>query len=94
MTISINHLTPIAEHTNLWDDFLPEGHHLKTRHLLPLENAQVPDIENNYVQVFHKDKLIGLVYLQLFKFAHSNLNFDNPSGLQCRAIKFILPKNN
>ncbi|MBK6378373.1 MAG: hypothetical protein IPF72_00895 [Chitinophagaceae bacterium] len=92
MTISINHLTPIAEHTNLWDDFLPEGHHLKTRHLLPLENAQVPDIENNYVQVFHKDKLIGLVYLQLFKFAHSNLNFDNPSGLQCRAIKFILPK--
>ncbi len=92
MTISINQLTPITEHKDLWDDFLPEGHHLKTRHLLPLENAQVPDIENKYVQIFLKDKLIGLAYLQLFKFAHSNLNFDNPSGFQCRAIKFILPK--
>ena len=92
MTISIKHLTPIAEHTNLWDDFLPEEHHLKIRHLLPLENAQVPDIENNYIQVFHKDKLIGLVYLQLFKFTHTNLNFDNSKSLQSRVIKFILPK--
>ena len=93
MTISIKHVTPIADNTNLWDDFLPEGHHLKIRHLLPLENAHIPDIDNNYLQIFLKDKLIGLAYLQLFKFAHSNLNFDNPSGLQCRVIKFILPKH-
>ena len=92
MTISIKLVTPIAAHTNSWDAFLPEGHHLKMRHLLPLEHAQIPDIENNYVQIFLKDKLIGLAYLQLFKFTHTNLNFDNPSGLQSRAIKFILPK--
>jgi hypothetical protein len=92
LSISIKQVTPIADHTDLWDDFLPEGHHLKMRHLLPVENAQVPDIENNYVQIFLKDKLIGLAYLQLFKFTHTNLNFDNPAGLQCRAIRFILPK--
>ena len=92
MTISINQVTPIAEHKGLWDDFLPETHHLKIRHLLPLENALVPDIENNYVLIFLKDKLIGLAYLQLFKFTHTNLNFDNPTSLQSRAIKFILPK--
>jgi hypothetical protein len=92
LTISINCVTKITEHKDLWDDFLPESHHLKIRHLLPLENAQVPDIENNYVQIFLKDKLIGLAYLQLFKFTNTNLNFDDPTSFQSRIIKFILPK--
>jgi len=92
LNISINRLTKIAEHTNLWDDFLPESHHLKIRHLLSFENARVPDIENNYIQIFQKEKQIGVAYLQLFKFTNTNLNFDNPTGLQCRAIKFILPQ--
>ncbi len=92
MTISINQVRQIAAHKDLWDDFLPEGHHLKIRHLLPLENAALPGIENNYIQIFVKDKLIGLAYLQLFKFTHTDLKFDNPSGLQCRAVKFIFPK--
>jgi hypothetical protein len=92
LTISINQVTSIAEYANLWDDFLPEGHHLKTRHLLPLENAKVPDIESNYVQIFLKEKLIGLAYLQLFKFTHTNLNLDDPTSIQSRTIKFILPK--
>ena len=92
LTISINHLTAIASHNFLWDDFLPEGHHLKTRHLLPLENAALADIENNYVQIFLKDKLIGIAYLQLFRFTHNNLNFDDYASLHCRAVKCILPK--
>lgn len=92
MTISINHVRQIASHNFLWDDFLPEGHHLKTRHLLPLENAALPDIENNYVQIFVKDKLIGLAYLQLYRFSQTNLNFDDRTGLRFRAVKSILPK--
>jgi hypothetical protein len=92
LTISIKHVRQIAGQNILWDDFLPEGHHLKTRHLLALENAVLPGIENNYLQIFLKDKLIGLAYLQLYKFTHTNLNFENPDSLQCRAVKFILPK--
>lgn len=92
MTISINHVRQITTHKDLWDDFLPETHHLKHRHLLPLENAQIPDVENHYLQIFIKDKLIGLAYLQLFKFTHTHLNFDNAKSIKSRAIKFALPK--
>ncbi len=92
MTISINHVRQITAHKDLWDDFLPEMHHLKLRHLLPLENAQIPDIENHYLQIFIKDKLIGLAYLQLFKFTHRHLNFNTQKSIQSRVIKFILPK--
>ena len=93
MTISINHVRQITAHKHLWDDFLPEMHHLKLRHLLPFENAQIPDVENHYLQIFIKDKLIGLAYLQLFNFTHTHLNFDNPKSIKSRAIKFILPKS-
>lgn len=92
MTISIIQVRQIAAHKDLWDDFLPEMHHLKHRHLLPLENAQIPDVENHYVQIFIKDKLIGLAYLQLFRFTHTHLNFDHPKSFQSGAIKLILPK--
>jgi len=92
LTISINHVRQIAAHKDLWDDFLPDMHHLKLRHLLALENAQLPDIENHYLQIFMKDKLVGLAYLQLFKFTPAHLNFDTPGSIQSRIIKFILPR--
>jgi len=92
VSISINHVKQIAAHKDLWDDFLPEKHHLKLRHLLALENAQLPDIENHYVQIFIKDKLIGLAYLQLFRLRHVHLNLDAPKNIRSRFIKFFLPK--
>jgi len=93
LTISINHVTSVGEHKDLWDDFLPESHHLKTRHLLPFEKAEVPDIEKHYLQIFLKDKLIGLAYLQVFKFSHAHLNFSARQSIQSKLIKFLLPKN-
>ena len=92
MAILINYVTQIAAYKDLWDDFLPETHHLKQRHLLALENAQIPDIENYYLHIFLKNKLIGLACLQLFKFNHTHLNFTNPQTVQSRLIKFFLPK--
>ncbi|MEO7308144.1 MAG: hypothetical protein ABIR78_11420 [Ferruginibacter sp.] len=92
MSISINHVKQIAAHKDLWDDFLPDMHHLKLRHLLALENAQLPDIENHYLQIFIKDKLVGLAYLQLFSLRHAHLNFDNPQSIPSRLIKSFLPK--
>jgi hypothetical protein len=92
LTISINHATQIEAHKDLWDDFLPEIHHLKQRHLKPLEKAQLPDIENHYLQIFLKDKLIGLAYLQLFSFNNTHLNFSSSQSFQSKLIKFFLPK--
>ncbi len=56
------------------------------------ENAAVDDIENFYVQVFQKDKLIGLLYLQQFCFQHKHLNFGNGSATTAKLIKCFLPK--
>jgi hypothetical protein len=91
LTISINHVRQIAALKDVWDEFLPEMHHLKQRHLQPLEKAQLPDIENHYLQIFLKDKLIGLAYLQLFRFSPAHLNFSAPKTIQSKLIKFFLP---
>ena len=92
LNINITITKNISACANNWDGFLPEGHHLKSRHLLAFENAKVDDIENNYVQVFLKDKLIGLLYLQQFSFQHKHLNFGNGSATTAKLIKCFLPK--
>ena len=92
MTISIKHVRQIAELKDLWDEFLPQAHHLQLAHLQAFENAQLPNIENHYLQIFLKEKLIGLAYLQLFKFSHTHLNFSTSQTVQSKLIKFFLPK--
>ena len=91
LNIHITIAKNISACANNWDDFLPKGHHLKSRHLLAFENAKVDDVENNYVQVFLKDKLIGLLYLQQFSFQHKHLNFGNGSATTAKLIKCFLP---
>ncbi|MES2847768.1 MAG: GNAT family N-acetyltransferase [Bacteroidota bacterium] len=91
MNIHITIAKNISDCANDWDTLLPGAHHLKSRHLLAFENAGVYDIENNYVQVFIKDKLIGLLYLQQFCFQHKHLNFGNGSATTAKLIKCFLP---
>lgn len=76
---------------HLWDNFLPVHHHLKSGRLLAFENARVEDIENNYVQVFLDDKLIGLVYLQLFQFKQKHLDTNTKPTFMSGVIRFMLP---
>lgn len=92
MTISINSVSNIEACKGIWDDFLPEFHHLQARHLQQIEKSQLPNLENFYLQIFLKKKLVGLAYLQLFKFNHTHLNFSAPHSLQSRLIKMLLPK--
>ena len=92
MAITIKHVTQIAAFNNLWDDFLPQPHHLQLRHLQALEQAQIPDIENHYLQIFFKGKLAGLAYLQLFKLKHTHLNYSASQTVQSKLIKFFFPK--
>jgi hypothetical protein len=81
----------VSECSGLWDDFLPPQHHLKSRHLQAFENAKIEDVENNYLQIFLKDKLIGLVYLQQFTFKHKHLNFSQQQTFKSKLIQFVLP---
>ncbi len=91
MKITIKIEKKIAAYKSDWDNFLPEKHHLKVTHLQAFENAEVDNIETHYVQVFLKDKLIGLVYLQQFTFKHEHLNFNRQQTFKSRVIKFVLP---
>lgn len=75
-----------------WDEVLPSNHHLQSNHLLAFEKSNIEDIENNYIQVFLKDKLVGIVYLQKFIFQHKHLNFSNDKQLKAKLIKLVLPK--
>jgi hypothetical protein len=93
LTISIKSVNNIAACKAVWDDFLPEVHHLNERHLLQIEKANIPDIENHYLQIFLKNKLIGIAYLQLFKFNHTHVSFNTPPTIQSRLLKFFLPKS-
>jgi hypothetical protein len=92
LNIDITITKKISDCANEWDGLLPGGHHLQSRHLLAFENAAVNDTENNYVQVFIKDKLIGLLYLQQFCFQHKHLNFGNGSATTAKLIKCFLPQ--
>ncbi len=92
MDIKIKLATKIEAYSGLWDEFLPSTHHLQLRHLQAFEYAQLPDIKNHYLQIFLKDKLIGLAYLQSFKFSRAHLNFSVSKNIQSKLIKFFLPK--
>jgi hypothetical protein len=81
----------IRECSSSWDELLPDGHHLRLRHLQAFEEARIDNIENVYLQVFSKDKLIGLVYLQKFLFRHQHLNFSQPATFLSRCLRIILP---
>lgn len=92
MKITIRTATTIATFQPSWDAFLPGHHHLQSRHLQAFEQAAVDNISNRYVQVFLKDELVGLIYLQQFRFEHKHLNFNSSPTLSSRLIQSVLPK--
>jgi hypothetical protein len=79
LKITITITGQISECSNTWDEFLPAGHFLKSRHMQSFEDAVTKDVENNYLHVFLKGKLIGLLYLQQFRLRHQHLNLPTPS---------------
>ena len=91
MKITIKIANQITHCSNSWDQLLPDNHHLKTRHLLAFEQSNIEDIENYYVQVFLKSKLIGQVYLQRFIFQHKHLNFRLDQRFLSRLIDIFMP---
>ncbi len=92
MKISILIAGSIVECAHSWDALLPENHQLASRHLLAFEKAGVDNIENKYLQVFNKEQLIGVIYLQLFLFKHEHLNFSKPATFLSAALQLLLPK--
>lgn len=92
MIITIATNKQISEIARFWDDFLPEKHHLKSRHLLALERSRLPEIKNYYIQISVKEKAIGVAYIQLFNFTPAQLNFKNPGAFKTNIITSILPQ--
>ena len=92
MKISIVITKNIIDFGNTWNELLPPNHHLQSCHLLAFEKSYIEDIETNYIQVYLKEKLIGVVYLQRFVFQHKHLNFNNDKQFKSKLIKLFLPK--
>lgn len=91
LKITIKITNQITHCSNSWDDFLPTNHHLKARHLQAFELSNIADIENYHVQVFVKNKLVGLVYLQRFLFQHKHLNFRLDQRFLSKLIDIFMP---
>ncbi len=91
MKITITIENKIAACSVLWDQFLPPGHHLQSRHLQAFENATIDLVQTSYLQVLLKDKLIGLVYLQQYPFKHQHIKNNGQNALLLRCIRLLLP---
>lgn len=93
MKITIAITKNILDFGNTWNELLPQNHHLQSNHLLAFEKSNIEDIETNYIQVYLKEKLIGLVYLQQFVFQDTHLNFATDKQFKSKLIKLFLPKH-
>lgn len=62
-----------------WDDCLPNNHHLKSVGLLGLMQAQLPDIEHRFVQVFRGETIIGQLYFQFLTLRPYHIKVSNES---------------
>ncbi len=92
MIISIVISKNIDEIKGDWDNFLPPKHHLHSQHLLAFEKSAIEDIVTNYVQIYLKEKLVGIIFLQQFLFQHKHLNFNIDNQIKSKLIKLVLPK--
>ncbi len=89
--ITISVADNIAVFKNVWDRFLPSGHHLCSKHLQAFENAPIPDLKNHYLLVWLNKEIIGLVYFQQFQFRLSSINYTTNQTLLIKLAKKILP---
>jgi hypothetical protein len=89
--ITISVADNIAAFKNAWDNFLPNGHHLCSKHLQAFENAPITDLKNHYLLVWLNKEIIGMVYLQQFQFRLSNINYTTDQTLLLKLAKAILP---
>lgn len=62
---------------NIWDNLLPQNHHLQSGHLQLIENTQPAHIQFKYL-IIQDEKLnnIGCAYLQLLNFNANHYNND------------------
>lgn len=91
MKITLTIENKISACSDLWDQFLPAGHHLKSRHLQAFENAAIDQVQTFYLQVMLKDKLIGLVYLQQYPFNHRLIKNNGQNAFLLRCARLLLP---
>lgn len=93
MNITLKIATSVSALQDRWDKVLPANHHLSSRHLAAFEKARVADIRNYYLEIFVKEDLAGVAYLQQFNFQHKHLNFAKINARFASLLKIILPSS-
>ena len=75
-----------------WDTVLPMQHHLKRVYLQAFEQANIDDVDTNYIIIYLKEKAIGVLYLQQFSFKQQHINFSHHKAIVSKILQFVLPK--
>lgn len=73
-TLSIKHFTDSNELPESWNDFVPDGHFLRTERLKVTEQSNLPNLSFCYVQVFDADKLVLVAGFQLLRLKKKHIN--------------------
>jgi hypothetical protein len=68
--------TDLNEIKQLWDNFLPESHHLKSGNLLVFQESKLDDISFAYLVVEKRKQISGIIYLQLVDFNSSHYSAE------------------
>jgi hypothetical protein len=65
-----------------WNEFLPDGHFMKSRQCLATEAANLPDLEFIYILIKRKNKPIAAVYFQVLALTKKHLNNSMVTPIQ------------
>lgn len=79
--ITFDTYTRFANVKPVWENFLPENHHLLCPDITAPELSMPEDIEFRYVNIRRRGKLIGVMYLQFLNFNSKHYHhgiFDKP----------------
>ena len=71
-----------SELPDMWDDFLPENHFLKSDQLKITEHSKLPDISFRYLLITDKGRPVAAVYFQLLQLKPQHINAQKVKAWQ------------
>ncbi len=65
----------LLDHRGIWNQILPENHHLRAEQLLPLEQSELRDIAFLYLVCYEQDEIVAIAYFQHVHFKERHYKF-------------------
>jgi hypothetical protein len=72
--VSLKYYASLNDLPQSWNDFLPDGHYLKTEQLAISEHAALPDISHVYIFICRQDKPAAAASFQVLRLQPQHLN--------------------